>query len=72
MRFERVSRIPNAHQYLAAPHTICDLHAQPARLQVEVVGELTVTDVERDRVTGGCIDHQRCGAAFAAALKTAS
>jgi hypothetical protein len=47
MRRSGVSRIADPRQYLAAPDTISGLHSQAARLQVQVVRELTATSMPK-------------------------
>jgi len=52
MRPAGVSGIADARQHLAAPHALSGLHAQAARLQMQIVCELPATQVECDGVTG--------------------
>src|SRR6476660_4959412 len=57
VRLAGVASRADARQRLSSPHTVPDLHAQTARLQVHVVCKLTATKVESDRVSRNCFNR---------------
>src|SRR5437763_16239204 len=54
MRLARIAGAANARQYLATLHSVTYLDEQTAWLQMHVVGKLTATQIESDRVSCNC------------------
>lgn len=61
MRLARISRSPDQRDDLSAPHTLTDLDAHTARLQVTVIGELTGSEIQCDRIAGNGVQRDRQG-----------